>query len=90
MEPKRNEDPADAQLRRFKDKYLFITTLMAIALTFGVCIFFLALQPNSSYADTALNGVIGLTLALAGYYVRGKSRLRSSAHLLIFNRIIRF
>jgi hypothetical protein len=73
MEPKKNEDPADASLRRFKDKWLFIATLIAFMLMFGVCLFLLISKPNSPYAGTALNGVIGLTLALAGYYVRGKS-----------------
>ena len=73
MEPKKNEDPADAYLRRFKDKSLFIATLIAFALIFGICIIFLIFKPDSPYAGTALNGVIGLTLALAGYYVRGKT-----------------
>lgn len=71
--PKKSEEPEDAKLRRFKDKCLFIATLWAFAIMFGLCIIFLSLNPNSPHAGTALNGVIGLTLALAGYYVRGKT-----------------
>jgi hypothetical protein len=40
MEPKKNEDPADASLRRFKDKWLFIATLIAFALIFAFVSFF--------------------------------------------------
>ncbi len=67
------EHPEDGKLRRFKDKWLFITTLISIAVVLGVCISFLILKPDSIYTGVALNGVIGLTMALAGYYVRGKT-----------------
>ena len=67
---KPSEDPHDAKLRRFKDKWLFIATLIGIAIVFGTCIGFLLLKQDSQYT---LNGVIGLALALAGYYVRGKA-----------------
>lgn len=67
------EHPEDGKLRRFKDKWLFIATLISIAVVLGVCISFLVLQPDSTYTGIALNGVIGLTMALAGYYVRGKT-----------------
>ena len=67
------EEPEDAHLRRFKDKWLFISTLTAIAMVFAICIFFLLLKQDSPYAGIALNGVIGLAMALAGYYVRGKT-----------------
>jgi len=73
IEPKKNEDPADANLRRFKDKWLFIATLIAVMLMFAICLFLLITKPNSPYSGTALNGVIGLTMALAGYYVRGRT-----------------
>ncbi len=66
------ESLEDARLRRFKEKWLFVATLVALAVVFGVCISFLALKPDSSYTGIALNGVIGLAMALAGYYVRGK------------------
>ena len=68
-----SEDPADAKLRRFKDRWLFVATLIALAMVFGVCIGFLTLKPDSAYTGIALNGVIGLAMALAGYYVRGKT-----------------
>ena len=67
------ETQEDAKLRRFKDKSLLIATLIAFAIMYVVCIVIMVLLPNSSYVGTALNGVIGLTLALAGYYVRGKT-----------------
>lgn len=64
------EDTYDASLRRFKEKWLFIATLIAVAIVFGVCIF-VVLKAESVYTGIALNGIIGLTMALAGYYVRG-------------------
>lgn len=67
------EEPEDAHLRRFKDKWLFIATLIAIAIAFVTCIGFLLLKQGSPYAGIALNGVIGLAMALAGYYVRGRA-----------------
>ncbi len=70
---KPTEDPEDGRLRRFKEKWLFIATLIAIAIVFGVCIGFLALKQDSPYTGIALNGVIGLAMALVGYYVRGKT-----------------
>jgi len=74
LSSKQKEDPEDARLRRFKDKLLFIVTIIAISIVFCVCITFLILRPDSSYSGIALNGIIGLTMALAGYYVRGTSR----------------
>jgi hypothetical protein len=66
------ESPEDAQLRRFKEKWLFIITLLAITTVFVVCINYLILKQESPYTGIALNGVIGLAMALAGYYVRGR------------------
>jgi hypothetical protein len=73
IKSKQKEDPDDASLRRFKEKWLFITTIVAIAITYFVGFFFLIIKPVSSYSGIALNGIIGLTMALAGYYVRGKN-----------------
>ena len=67
------ESTEDAKLRRFKEKWLFIATLIAMAIVFGACVGFLILKPESTYTGIALNGVIGLTLALTGYYVRGRT-----------------
>ncbi len=67
------EAQEDAKLRRFKEKWLFVATLIALASVFAICIAFLALKPDSTYAGIALNGVIGLAMALAGYYVRGRT-----------------
>ena len=65
------ESTEDATLRRFKDKNLFIASLIALALVFIICIVFLIFNKNSVYEGIALNGVIGLALALVGYYARG-------------------
>ena len=73
IKSKQKEDPNDAKLRRFKDKWLFIATIIAIAIMYFVCIWLLIMKPDSSYPGIALNGIIGITMALAGYYVRGKS-----------------
>jgi hypothetical protein len=67
------EDLEDAKLRRFKDRWLFITTLIALAIVFAVCINFLVIKPDSPYTGIALNGVIGLAMGLAGFYVRGRT-----------------
>jgi len=71
IKSKNQEEPEDAKLRRFKDRWLFVATLTAIAMVFIVCIVLIMLKSN--FAGIALNGIIGLTMALAGYYVRGKS-----------------
>ncbi|GEM_PF-6444962 len=47
------ETQEDAKLRRFKERWLLIATLIALAVMFGVCIGFLILKPESSYADIA-------------------------------------
>lgn len=71
IKSKNREEPEDAKLRRFKDKWLFIATIIAIAVVFIVCIALMILK--SGFSGIALNGIIGLTMALAGYYVRGKA-----------------
>ncbi len=73
IKTKEKEHPDDAKLRRFKDKGLFIATLASISVAFCTCIGFLILNHDSQYTGIALNGVIGLTMALTGYYVRGKT-----------------
>lgn len=73
IKSREKEHPEDARLRRFKDRWLFIATLIAIAIVFSICGFLILLKQNSPYAGIALNGVIGLAMALAGYYVRGKT-----------------
>lgn len=70
---KSTEDPNDANLRRFKDKWLFIVTLILILFSFIGWGFFIALRPDSPQLGIVLNGGFGLVMALAGYYVRGKN-----------------
>lgn len=69
------EKAEDAKLRRFKDKWLFIVTQLMIIAVFIVCAVFtfLSFRTNSPYTGIALNGVIGIGLAIAGYYVRGRT-----------------
>lgn len=66
------EHPDDARLRRFKDKWLFIVTIILIIFSFIGWGFFIALRPDSPQLGIVLNGGFGLLMALAGYYVRGK------------------
>lgn len=68
---KKSEDPEDAKLRRFKDKWLFISTLIAIGMMFILCFYIIIFRQNSS--NVALNAIFGLTSALIGYYARGKT-----------------
>ncbi len=68
-----DEHNEDALLRRFKDKWLFITTLLVILGTFISIILFIAFHPESSQTGAAMSSGIGLVMALAGYYVRGKN-----------------
>lgn len=74
-ESKINEDPNDATLRRFKEKWLFIITQLLLISVFVICIIFtfITFKNNSPYTGIALNGVIGIGLAMAGYYVRGRN-----------------
>ena len=67
------EHPDDARLRRFKDKWLFITTLVLILFSFVGWGLFITLRPDSPQLNIVLNGGFGLVMALSGYYVRGKS-----------------
>ena len=74
IKSKQIESDEDAKLRRFKDKNLFIASLIVLALVFIICIVFLIFNKNSVYEGIALNGVIGLALGLVGYYVRGNQK----------------
>lgn len=73
IKSKNRENPEDAKVRRFKDISLFIITMMAIVAAIFVCAFIIIFKSQSSYAGIALNGLVGVTMALSGYYVRGKS-----------------
>ena len=68
---KSTEDPDDACLRRFKEKWLFVATLIFIGFAFVVCVLVIFYKKDGAYTGVALNGVIGLASALAGYYARG-------------------
>lgn len=73
LQNKKSESDEDAKLRRFKDKCLFIATLIAIATLFSVCIWVIIFAEDSPKSTLAMNGLIALTTALAAYYVRGKN-----------------
>ncbi|MBA2710470.1 MAG: hypothetical protein H0U57_07765 [Tatlockia sp.] len=68
-----DEHEDDALLRRFKDKWLFLVTLFLIIAAFTGLVFFIALRPNSPQIGIAMSSGMGLVMALAGYYVRGKN-----------------
>ncbi len=73
-ESKKVEDHDDAKLRRFKERWLFIATLLSLMVMYATCVTFILIVPDSSHVSTALNGVVGLTIALLGYYARGKTQ----------------
>lgn len=67
------EHPDDAKLRRFKDKWLFLVTVGVIIFSFVGWILFIVLRPDSPQLSIVLNGGFGLVMALAGYYIGGRS-----------------
>lgn len=66
------ESDEDGDLRRTKELWLFIISISVFCIVLLFCIGFIIFNPNSSYTGIALNGIIGLSLGLIGYYVRGK------------------
>lgn len=68
-----DEHEDDASLRRKKEWYLFLTMIITLAVVFCVCIIII-FDSKLALASTALNGMIGLAFALAGYYVGGKNK----------------
>ncbi|MGC1181379.1 hypothetical protein [Legionella sp.] len=68
-----DEQQDDALLRRFKDKWLFLVTLFLILGAFIGLVSFVVFRPDSPQAGIAINSGMGLVMALAGYYVRGKN-----------------
>lgn len=73
IESVHDEHEDDASLRRFKDKWLFLITLLLILGAFIGLVLFVVLRPDSPQAGIAINSGMGLVMALAGYYVRGKN-----------------
>lgn len=67
------EATEDANLRRFKDKWLFLVTLLLILGAFIGLVSFVMLRPDSPQTGIAINSGMGLVMALSGYYVRGKN-----------------
>jgi hypothetical protein len=67
-----DEHEDDARLRRFKEKWLFIATLIIITLAFLGGGYFIFTRTNSPYLSQVITGEVGLVMALSGYYVRGK------------------
>lgn len=67
LSPEKNEDAA---LRRFKDKLLFIATLLIIVSVMLFSMGYVILKPDSTTVGLAFNGLFGLTMLLAGYSVK--------------------
>jgi len=65
-----NED--DAKLRRFKDKWMFMVTLIVIVVSLAAWILFIALHPDSPHLPIVFNAAFGLVMGLCGYYVKEK------------------
>jgi hypothetical protein len=59
----------EVNYRRFKEKWIFTAILITIVVA-QIILGFLALKQES---PLALSGMMGLAMALAGYYVRGKT-----------------
>lgn len=68
-----DEHQDDALLRRFKDKWLFLVTLFLILGAFIGLVLFIAFHSDSPQVGIAMSSGMGLVMALAGYYVRGKN-----------------
>lgn len=67
------EHQDDARLRRFKDKWLFLITLLLIVFSFIGWILFIFFRPDSPHLALVLNAGFGLVMGLCGYYVRGRN-----------------
>lgn len=59
----------DARLRRFKDKYIFMTGLALICGFFLICTFFIFKNPQN---PLAMNSAFAIISGFAGYILRGK------------------
>lgn len=70
IQPVMEEHEDDAKLRRKKEWYVFIAFLFAVSTLFVVCIVLIFMRPSSQ--NTAINTLVGLVSALAGYYVSKK------------------
>lgn len=68
-----NEHEDDAKLRRFKDKWLFMVTMLVILFSFSGWLLFIAFRPDSPHLALVLNGGFGLVMGLCGYYVRART-----------------
>lgn len=71
---RRKEHPEDANLRRRKEWWFFLIIILAITTSLLACVVYLFLNPASEYSGTALNGVVGITIALIGYYAGAKHK----------------
>lgn len=69
---KHTEDPEEGKHRRKKDMLLLYLLTSGIIITYLICAFAILFKGTTPLASVALNGVIGLTSAMAGYYVRGQ------------------
>lgn len=69
---KKVENHEDACLRRFREKWLFIATLLALGVVFLIGLYCAIFDRNSPQSPIAINGMIALATGLAGYFVRGK------------------
>lgn len=64
---KSTENPHDAELRRWKEKWLFLSALVTFFLVLLTGIGFIITQVTSPSVGTVFNGIFGLAMILAGY-----------------------
>lgn len=67
---KSNEDPHDANLRRWKEKCSFITVMVClIGLLIGLALY-VFFRPDSKNEGIALSGAISIVMGMSGYYLK--------------------
>ena len=57
----------------YKKLWPFILGIVIYFIVLLSLVSFIIFHPDSPYTGIALNGVFGLALGMAGYYVRGKT-----------------
>lgn len=64
------ENPDDAKLRRFKEKWTFVTGCGALVILFLTCVYLAVTSTNN---QLAINTAFSIASGFAGYMLRGKN-----------------
>lgn len=70
---KTREDPEEGSHRRHKEICLLYLFIFGAVIAYLGCVLVIVFKTNNELSSVGLNGIIGLTSALAGYYVRGRN-----------------